>query len=32
MLEKYFGGQILQRGREIWLQEGEMPTVLYAKA
>lgn len=32
MLEEYFGGQILQRSREIWLQEGEMSTVLYVKA
>lgn len=32
MLEEYFGRQILQRSREIWLQEGEMATVLYIKA
>lgn len=32
MLEDYFGGKILQRGREIWIQEGEIPAVLYVKA
>lgn len=32
VLEDYFGGKILQRGREIWIQEGEIPAVLYVKA